>query len=131
MANLSPDLHQVDPLTEEQIARFKRDGMLILPGVLDPDLCRRARDQMWKIIDEHRPAMRRDDPATWVPFSEEEKASYPRADTGGDPYFSGSGNRYYIRNGVEELLLDLAPRALWRRRRAAAGRGRGGVAGGR
>ena len=114
MTNPSPHLHQVDPLTEEQIAQFKRDGLLILPGVLDADLCRRARDQMWEIIDEHRPAMRRDDPATWVPLTEEEKASYPRADTGGDPYFSGGGHRYYIRNGVEELLLDLAPRALWR-----------------
>ena len=114
MSNPSSELHQVDPLTEEQIARFKRDGMLVLPGVLDADLCRRARDQMWEIIDEHRPAMRRGDPATWVPFSEEEKASYRREETGGDPYFSGSNHRYYIRNGVEELLLNLAPRALWR-----------------
>ena len=81
MTKPSPDLHQVEPLTEEQIARFKRDGLLVLPGVLDADLCRRARDQMWEIIGEHRPAMRRDDPATWVSFSEEEKASYPR---GGD-----------------------------------------------
>ena len=32
---------------------------------------------------------------------------------GGDPYFSGSGHRFFIRNGAEELMLNLAPRALW------------------
>jgi hypothetical protein len=109
----SPDLHQVELLTEEQIARFKRDGMLVLPGVLDAELCRQARDQMWEIIAENRPSMRRQDPATWVPFSEEESESYPRADSGGDPYFTGRNHRYYIRNGVEELSLNVAPRALW------------------
>ena len=108
-----PDLHQVDLLSEEQIAQFKRDGMLVLPGVLDADLCRRARDQMWDIIAAHRPLMQRDDPASWTPISEQESASYQRPEGGGDPYFSGGGHRYYIRNGAEELLLDLAPRALW------------------
>lgn len=108
-----PDLYQVDPLSEEQVAQFKRDGMLVLPGVLDADLCRRARDQMWEIIAAHRPFMQRENPASWTPISEEEAASYQRPKGGGDPYFSGQGHRYYIRNGAEELLLDLAPRALW------------------
>ena len=31
----------------------------------------------------------------------------------GDPYFIGRGHRFYIRNGAEELLLNVAPRALW------------------
>ena len=61
----SPDLHQADRLTEEQVAQFKRDGLLVLPGVLDPDLCRQARDQMWAVLAEHRPTMQRDDPSTW------------------------------------------------------------------
>ena len=39
MTTLSKDLHQVETLTESQIAQFKRDGMLVLPEVLDPDLC--------------------------------------------------------------------------------------------
>jgi len=64
------DLHQVEPLSESQIAQFKRDGVLVLPGVLDVDLCRQARNQMWKIIAEHRPSMKRDDPGTWIPFAE-------------------------------------------------------------
>ena len=53
-------LYRVELLSESQIAQFKRDGMLVLPGVLDLDLCRRARDQMWEIIAEHRPSMQRD-----------------------------------------------------------------------
>ena len=106
-------LYRVELLSESQIAQFKRDGMLVLPGVLDLDLCRRARDQMWEIIAEHRPSMQRDDPATWVPFSEEEENSYKRPTGGGDPYFIGRGHRFYIRNGAEELLLNGAPRALW------------------
>jgi hypothetical protein len=107
------NLHQVDLLTEGQIAQFKRDGMLVLPGVLDLDLCRQARDQMWALIAEHRPRMQRDDPATWVAFTEEEGAGYERPEGGGDPYFSGRGHRLYVRNGAEELLLNTAPRALW------------------
>lgn len=113
MAMPSPDLHQVELLNEGQIAQFKRDGMLVLPGVLDPELCRQARDQMWEIIAEHRPAMRRDVPATWIPFTEAEAESYRRAESGGDPYFTGRGHRFFIRNGVEELSLNVAPRALW------------------
>ena len=72
------NLHQVETLTESQIAQFKRDGMLVLPGVLDLDLCRQARDQMWELIAEHQPSMTRDDPSTWVPFSEAEADSYER-----------------------------------------------------
>ena len=113
MAMPSPDLHQVPLLTESQIAQFKRDGMLVLPGVLDLDLCRQARDQMWELIAEYRPSMKRGDPSTWLPFTEEEVDSYKRPKAGGDPYFTGKGHRLYIRNGAEELLLNTAPRALW------------------
>ena len=76
MTTLTPDLHQVDPLSEEQIAQFKRDGLLVLPGVLDSDLCRRAREQMWDIIAAYRPLMKRDDPTSWTPINEEEAESY-------------------------------------------------------
>ena len=109
----SKDLHQVPILTEHQIAQFKRDGLLVLPGVLDPALCHQVRDQMWDVILQHRPCMRRDDPATWRPFTKEEAGSYQRHELGGDPYFFGEGHRLYIRNGAEELMLNTAPRALW------------------
>ena len=114
MTTLSKDLHQVEMLTESQIAQFKRDGMLVLPEVLDPDLCGKARDQLWNSIAEHRPSMKRDDPSTWVPFTEEEEKRYAeRPGGGGDPYFFGHGHRLYTRNGAEELLLNTAVRSLW------------------
>lgn len=123
MTLFSNNLHQVEPISESQIAQFKRDGILVLPGVLDLDLCRQARDQMWKVIAECRPSMKRDDPSTWLPFTEEEAGSYQRPEGGGDPYFFGNGHRLYIRNGAEELLLNLAPRALWRVAEQLLGRG--------
>ena len=107
------DLHQVQPLSESQIAQFKRNGLLVLPGVLDLDLCRQAQNQMWQIIAQHRPSMKRDNPSTWIPFTEEEADSHQRPEGGGDPYFFGEGYRLYIRNGAEELSLNVAPRALW------------------
>ena len=113
MATVSPNVAQVPRLTPNQIAQFKRDGFLVLPAVLDPELCRQTREQMWELIAEHRPSMKRDDPATWLPFTDEDKAGQQRPEGGGDPYFGGGGHRLYVRNGAEELLLDLAPRAVW------------------
>ena len=59
--------------------------------------------------------MKRDDPSTWTPLTEEEspKLSAQQPAVGGEPYFNGKGHRFYIRNGTEPLILDLAPRALW------------------
>ena len=34
-------------LTEEQLVRFKTDGILILYGLLDPDRMRAARERVW------------------------------------------------------------------------------------
>ena len=112
----SPSVPQVAPLTASQIAQFKRDGVLVLPAVLDPDLCRRARDDMWQTIAADLPRMKRDDPSTWGPITEEESAGLRarRPANGGEPLLSGKGHRLTIRNGAEELLLDLGPRALWR-----------------
>ena len=101
----------VDVLNQDQIEQFRRDGFLVLPGVLDPELCRRARDGMWEDIGEHLPRMKRDDPTTWTHLTEEEsarlKAARPKG--GGDPYFGGSGHRLFIRNGAEKLSLISLP----------------------
>ena len=109
----TPTVPQVDRLTTSQIAQFKRDGFIVLPGVVDAELCREARDQMWGTIAEYRPNMKRDDPSTWLPFTEQEKSSHKRPEDGGDPYFLGSGHRFFIRNGAEELLLDIGARSVW------------------
>jgi hypothetical protein len=108
-------MKQVPTLSSDQIAQFKRDGFLVLPSALDPDLCRQARDEMWETIATHFPRMKRDDPTTWGPISEEESAKVKaqRPAEGEDPYFTGGSHKFFIRNGAEELLLNLAPRALW------------------
>ncbi len=59
MTTASPTVAQAPRLTTDQIAQFKRDGFLVLPGVIDPELCGQARDQMWDTIAAHRPSMRR------------------------------------------------------------------------
>ena len=56
----TPSLKQVAPLTATQIAQFKREGFLVLPAVLDPALCRQARDEMWEAIKTHLPRMKGD-----------------------------------------------------------------------
>ena len=111
----TPAPAEVAPLTPGQIAQFKRDGFLVLPAVLDPQLCRRARDQMWEIIAADLPRMKRDEPSTWGPITEaeSERLGAQRPPGGGDPYFAGKDHRFYIRNGAEQHMLDLAPRALW------------------
>ena len=114
----------VEPLTVDQIAQFKRDGFLVLEEVLDPELCLRARDEMWEVIQAHLPRMKRDDPSTWGPITEEESIKLQhRPEDGGDPYFSGNSHRFTVRNGASELMLNLAPRALWQVAEQLLGKG--------
>lgn len=109
-----PTVPQVTRLTTSQIAKFKRDGFLVLPGVLDLELCRQAREDMWAVLATQCPRIKRDDPKTWLPFTADEAASYQNsAEHDGFPPFFAVGHRFYIRNGTEDLMLDLAPRALW------------------
>ena len=67
-------MKRVELLTTSQIAQFRRDGFLLLPGAPDPELCRQARDEMWEAIAAGLPRMKRDDPSTWGPITEEENA---------------------------------------------------------
>ena len=113
MTASAPSVPQVAPLTTEPDCPVQTHRLHRAPGVIDADLCRQARDQMWDTVAANRPQMNRDDPSTWVPFTDEEKAGYQRPDGGGDPYFSGGGHRMIIRNGAEDLLLDIGARAVW------------------
>ena len=112
----SQGIKSIEPLIADQIAQFKRDGFLILRGVLDPELCRQARDDMWDVIQTRLPRMKRDNPSTWEPITDEESAKLRamQPEGGGEPYLSGGGHQVVIRNGASELMLNLAPRALWR-----------------
>jgi len=104
-------LKQVVPLTVNQIAQFKREEFLVLPAVLDPVFCRQARDEMWEAIQAQLPRMKRGEPSTWTPITEEEstKLKAQRPLGGGDPYFSGSGHRFTVRNGAEEKSMSVTP----------------------
>ena len=107
----TPILKQVAPLTENQIAQFKREGFLVLPEALDPVLCRQVRNKMWKSIQTYLPRIKREQSSTWPPITEEESAKLKgqRPLDGGDPYFGGSGHCFTVRNEAEELMLNLAP----------------------
>ena len=65
-------VNKVALLDDGQIDQFKRDAFLVLPGVLDPDRCSQARDEMWDLLGTHFPRMKREDPETWHSFKEEE-----------------------------------------------------------
>jgi hypothetical protein len=115
MPAVAPSVAQVPRLTTDQIAQFKRDGFLILPNVIDPQICQQAREHMWNTIAEYRPSMKRDDPSTWLPFTKQESSSYEsqRPADGGEPYFTGSGHGMKIYNGSEDLMLNIGARPLW------------------
>ena len=104
-------MKQVVPLTVNQIAQFKRKEFLVLPAVLDPVFCRQARDEMWEAIQAQLPRMKRGEPSTWTPITEEEstKLKAQRPLGGGDPYFSGSGHRFTVRNGAAEKSMSVTP----------------------
>ena len=124
MTRPSPDLYQVDRLTDAQVAQFKRDGLLVLPGVLDLDLCRRARDQMWAILAEHRPMMQRDDPSTWGPISDEEAEGYQRPNDTATRIFLAKGIGFTFATGPKNCCwiwprerCGESPNSYWARGR--------------
>ena len=69
---------------------------------------------MWDAIAANLPRMKRGEPSTWGPVTEQESARLDaeRPEGGEDPYFGGGEYRFSIRNGAEQLMLDLAPRPL-------------------
>ena len=77
-------------------------------------------------VQAHLPRMKRDAPSTWETYhrgGERGVEGAIRPEGGGDPYFSGSGHQFFIRNGASELMLNLAPRALWRVAEQLLGKG--------
>ena len=93
-------------LSDEQIARFKTDGVLIVRRVLDPGLLARARARLW---DAAPPSLRRDDPSSWAgpirPEEEDEARGNYR-----------KGFRWQYRSlGNLPWMVDLLPKnpAVW------------------
>ena len=77
-------------LSADEVSFFKEYGYLLKSNVLDPELCARARDQLWATA---TPPLRRDEPRTWTgpiePQHETEELSghhwFPHADHVGGP----------------------------------------------
>ena len=112
MAAGSPSPHAVPLLTPAQIHQFKRDGVLILPRVLDPHHCERIVDEMWGTISRELPRMRRDAVDSWY-VTEEEAKRFVKAPGELDPYFSAQPGRVYVKNGAQQPFLDSVVRPLW------------------
>ena len=110
----TPSVKQVPLLTASQIAQFKRDGFLVLPAVLDPELCHRARDEMWAAIATHLPRIKRDDPSTWKPITEEESAELnaQRPRSAATPISTATATVSISATG-RTIHARLGPRALW------------------
>ena len=96
-------MEPLPPLSREEIAHFKREGYLVKRNVLDPELCRRARDALWE--KNESAVLRRDDGATHVgPFPEHDE----RNDSTG--MHIRKGYLWNVREaGGDALLHDLLP----------------------
>jgi hypothetical protein len=110
MAAANLPAHQVPRLTAAQMAHFKAEGYLVLPGALDPELCSRARDHQWATLRKSIPTMDRDDPSTWPRDLKVARADKPEVD---NPYLTTSAKGFHIYCATEPLFLDLFPLALW------------------
>ncbi len=98
----------VEPLTSAEIAQFVREGFLVKRRVLDPELCRWARDRFWE--SNLAPSLRRDDPGTWL-------GGTPEGERTSDPSgMNDRSDRYMWRLrelGGDETMIELLPRKIW------------------
>ena len=87
-------------LKPEHFSFFKANGYLILPNVLDPDLCEKARDLLWASLPEDT-NIKREDPLTHVgPFIEKDLEE--------DVTNLRQGYKWQLRSiGTNKLMIDL------------------------
>ncbi|MEM7099171.1 MAG: phytanoyl-CoA dioxygenase family protein [Pseudomonadota bacterium] len=87
-------------LEAEQIAFFKANGYLLVPGAMDAKLCEEVRDLMWQALPKGS-GLQREDPATHVgPFAE--------PDVSDDALHTRAGYRWLNRSlGVRQEVIDL------------------------
>ena len=87
-------------LTTEQLGFFKHNGYLIVPGIMDSQLCAKARDRLWDSLPATS-SIKRHDPRTHTgPFNGDD------VDT--DQLNLRQGYRWQLRSvGTEPLLIDL------------------------
>lgn len=87
-------------LNTEQIGFFRTNGYLLLPGVLDADLCARTREEMWAALPPGS-GLDENDATTHVgPFSAEERST--------DPLQVRDEYRWLNRTlGISQTVIDL------------------------
>ena len=87
-------------LTTEQIGFFKANGYLLLPGVMDLDLCARVREAMWDSLPENS-EMCQDNPDTHF-------GPFPEGLQSADSLHTRMGYRWLNRHlGVTEDVVSL------------------------
>ena len=87
-------------LTEDQLAFFKTNGYLILPRILDLELCTQTQDRLWATLPKNS-KIRREEPLTHIgPFYEK--------DTEQDVTNLRQEYKWQVRFvGTEKLIIDL------------------------
>lgn len=102
-------------LSHSQLAQFARDGVLILRNVLDPTLCRAARDRLWDCAPQDG-RFQRESPSSWIgPWREDEEKYMVTGSRleGARGKAVRAGFNWQVRHVArEELLLDLVPRTV-------------------
>ena len=53
-------------LSAQQVATFRREGVLVLPAFVGDEQCEVVRRQMWAATASALPQLRRDDPSTFL-----------------------------------------------------------------
>ncbi|MEM8768616.1 MAG: phytanoyl-CoA dioxygenase family protein [Pseudomonadota bacterium] len=87
-------------LNAEQIAFFKANGYLLIPGAMDQTLCAQVRDLMWDALPEASSLDREDPTSHQGPFPEEEQST--------DSLHLRDGYRWLNRHlGVSQAVIDL------------------------
>ena len=87
-------------LNAEQIAFFKHNGYLLVPGAMDAELCARVRDMMWAALPENTMLNRADEASHVGPFPEDERST--------ESLHVRDGYRWLNRTlGVSEAVIDL------------------------
>jgi hypothetical protein len=87
-------------LNAEQIAFFKTNGYLLVPGAMDLNLCARVRELMWAALPADA-SLRRDDPAT-------HRGPFPETERNTDSLHVRDGYRWLNRTlGVTREVIEL------------------------
>ncbi len=87
-------------LNAEQIAFFKANGYLLVPGAMDRELCAKVRDLMWAALPAASSLDREDTASHIGPFPEEERST--------DSLHLRDGYRWLNRHlGVSQEVIDL------------------------